>query len=100
MIQVQEGNIYSFKMNSGEELIGKVTKIEDDCYIVDSPLSTGMTQQGMQLMPAMFTIELNAEVIISMDSVAIVGNPREDVADAYRESTTGIKVPKKQIIMS
>ena len=99
MIEVKEGNVYSFKMNSGEEIICKINQVGEDCYVVDSPLSTGMTQQGMQLMPAMFTIELNDEVIISKDSIAIIGNPRQDVADAYRESTTGITVPDKQIIL-
>ena len=97
---VEIGNVYSFKMNSGEEILGKVTKIKDNVYIVDSPLGTGMSQQGVQLMPAMFTTEIDSEIIVTMDSVAMIGTPRQDVVDAYRESTTGIQVPDKQILLS
>lgn len=99
-MKIELNRIYSLKLNSGEEIIGKIIGINSDVYTVDSPLGTAMTPQGMQLMPAMFSTELNAEVMISIDSVAIIGEPRTDVADAYRESTTGIKVPDKQILLS
>jgi len=103
-MDVEIGTVYSFKMNSGEEIIGKLVDrhmlSSYPHYVVDSPLATGMSQQGMQLMPAMFTTELNSSVNIAVASIAIIAIPREDVENAYRESTTGISVPKKQIIMS
>jgi len=99
MIRVQEGNIYSFKLISSEELVGKVIKVEDDYYVVETPLASGMTQKGLQLMPTMFTVELDANINISKNAIAMTGVPREDITDAYRTATTGIAVPDKQIIL-
>ena len=103
-MEVHVNGIYSFKMNSGEEIVGKITEIVDNNtitphYVVESPLATGMTQQGVQLMPALFTIDLNSVVNIAISSIAMTAYPREDLVNAYRESTTGIKVPDKQIIL-
>jgi len=91
--------VYTFKMNSGEEIMGKHLGKLDNAYKIDSPLSTAPTQQGLQLVPALFTSELNTIIKLFEHSIAIIGEPRTDVADAYRESTTGIEVPKKQIII-
>jgi len=98
-MQLENNKVYTFKLNSGEELMGKLLSATDEHYIIDSPLSTAPTQQGLQLVPALFTSELNVEVNLYKKSVAIIGEPRVDVADAYRESTTGIKVPDKQILI-
>jgi len=91
--------VCSFKMNSGEEIIGKVIEIFDTHFVVANPLSTAPTQQGLQLMPALFSIELENTVEVYRNSISIIGSPRTDVLDAYLESTTGIKVPEKKIIL-
>ena len=95
--------VYSFKLNSGEEIIALVTGVVSDHpsphYVVEAPLGTAMSQQGMQLMPAMFTTDLNNKASIYFSSVAMISEPRTDITDAYRESTTGITVPDKQIIL-
>jgi len=101
-MEVEIGKVYSFKLNSGEEIIGLIKNIilnQSSHYVVEAPLGTAMSQQGMQLMPAMFSTELNSDANIYFTSIAMMSEPRQDVGDAYRESTTGIKVPDKQIIL-
>lgn len=92
-------------MNSGEEIVGKVVgrsvSPEGDAYYeIEAPLGTAMTPQGVQLMQSLFTIDMTATVNMYISSIAIIGVPHEELLEAYRESTTGIHVPKKQILMS
>ncbi len=104
-MKVVTGKIYSFKLNSGEEVTGKLLEIviESDAiphYVVDELLGNGMTQKGVQLMPAMMTADIEGTTNVYISSVAMIKEPRDDVIDAYRESTTGIKVPDKKILLS
>jgi hypothetical protein len=102
-MDVKVNEIYTFKLCSGEEIIGKVIKIITDSnphYVIESPLGTTMTQNGLHLVPGLLTINVDASVNMYFTSLAIVGIPRTDILDVYRESVTGIQVPKKQILMS
>ena len=45
------GNVYTFKLNSGEELIAKVTVNEGDWLVVENPVSVAPGPQGMGLVP-------------------------------------------------
>ena len=98
-MEIENNTVYSFKMLSGEEVIGKLIEHTDSTYTVDAPLSVAASPQGIQLMPSLFTTELNPTVTINALAVSYIAETRDDVVDVYRESTTGIKVPDKQIIM-
>ena len=41
------GKVYTFKLNSGEELIAKIVDITRDNISVSEPVSIAPTQQGM-----------------------------------------------------
>jgi len=101
---VKDNKVYSFKMNSGEEIVALVVKTAHDLdrtwYEVEAPLGTMPSAQGVQLIPAMFSIDHNGNASIYTSSVAMISLPREDMLNAYRESTTGIKVPDKKILLS
>ena len=99
-MNINVGNVYTFKMNSGEEIVGKITYINLHHYVVEAPLGTGMTQTGVQLMPGLMTTAMDSSVNIYLSSIAMMGEPREDLIDAYRESITGIRVPEKKILLS
>jgi len=100
-MNIEENKVYTFKLNSGEEIIGRIIEIvESDYFTVEAPLSTTPTQTGLQLVPIMFTTDINPTIILNVDSVSMIAEPREDVLDVYRESITGIKVPEKKILLS
>ena len=98
---MEVGKIYTFKMNSGEELIAKVLelKLDKNQIIVTEPVSIAPGQKGMQLIPSIFTAEPGAEVTINTNSVALYTNTEESLKDKYIEATTGIKLPDKKIIL-
>jgi hypothetical protein len=91
---------YTFKLVSGEEFIAKVIEVKNDFLIINQPISTVITPQGLQMVPSLFSANLDEDIQLNSNSYSMVAEPREDVADSYRQATTGISVPpRKQIIM-
>jgi hypothetical protein len=99
MKELELNKVHSVKVTSGEEVIGKVIAQTDDTITLEQGITIGMGQQGMQLIPAMFTTLPTAELTINTANITMFAVTSDDVVDAYREATTGIKTPDKKIIM-
>ena len=93
------GQVYTFKLNSGEEVIAKVTGINDNLVSVETPVSVAPGPQGMGLIQSLFTADPDQKIQINMNCVAIHALTDDGVKMKYIEATTGIKVPDKKIIM-
>ena len=96
---MQTGQVYTFKLNSGEEVIAKVTNVEDNYVSVETPVSVAPGPQGMGLIQSLFTADPDQKIQINMNCVAIHALTDDAVKMKYIEATTGIKVPDKKIIM-
>lgn len=91
---------YSFKLNSGEELVAKLLEINADHLILTNPVSIGPNPNGgIGLVPSMFTVNLEKSVRLNTGSIALVADTDESVKTKYIEATTGIRVPDKKVIM-
>ena len=99
MKQLETNTVYSIKVTSGEELVGKVIEQTDTTITLEQGITIGMGQQGMQMIPAMFTTLPTSNITINTANITMVADTADDVKDAYREATTGIKTPDKKIIM-
>lgn len=95
----EQGQVYTFKLNSGEELIAKIKMSGGDWIQIEDPVSVAPGPQGMGLVPSMFTADLGAEIKLNTASVALYALTDDTVKMKYIEATTGIKVPDKKIIM-
>ena len=93
------GTVYSFKLNSGEELMGKFLGQEDSFITLGAPVSIGAGPKGMQLMPTLFTVDPDRQVTLNINSVAIYADTEDSVKMKYIEATTGIQVPEKKILV-
>ena len=93
------GKTYTFKLNSGEELIAKVINTNADYITVTNPVSIAPGQQGMQMIPSMFTADIEQETRLNRSSISLYALTDVAIADKYLEATTGIKVPEKKIIL-
>lgn len=98
-LTVETGNVYTFKLNSGEELIAKVNNINDDYIEIDTPVSVAPGPQGLGLVPSMFTADPDQPVRLNINSVAIYVLTDDSVKMKYIEATTGIQVPDKKLIL-
>ena len=91
--------VYTLKLNSGEELIAKVTDSGSDFITIEEPVSIAPTQQGMQMIPSIFTADPKGEFKLNTSSIAIYATTDDSVRMKYLEATTGIQVPDKKIVL-
>jgi hypothetical protein len=96
---MEVGKVYTFKLNSGEEMIAKVIDITRDNIIITEPVSIAPGQQGMQMIPSMFTAEPRGNVTLNTSAIAFYANTDDNIKDKYIEATTGIKLPDKKIVL-
>ena len=96
---MQTGQVYTFKLNSGEEVIAKVVNVTDNYVDVETPVSVAPGPQGMGLIQSLFTADPDQKIQINMNCVAIHALTDDGVKMKYIEATTGIKVPDKKILM-
>ena len=97
---LEVGKVYTFKMNSGEEIVAKYNCEVTGHYInVTNPVSIAPSPQGMGLVPSLFTGNPQQSVTINTNNIAMYTETDESVESKYIQATTGIAVPDKKIIM-
>lgn len=97
-MNLELNTIYTFKLNTGEELVAKLTKIEPEYLEIEHPILTVISQQGLQMMPGLFSANLDKNMRLNNHSWALVAETRDDVRDSWIQATTGIAPVRKQII--
>jgi hypothetical protein len=90
--------VYSFKIANGDEVVAKIVEINHDNFVVQSPLTVVPGPQGLQLMPSLFTAELDVQVTVNKSNCAMIAPARDQIRDKYIEATTGIKPVRSQIL--
>ena len=98
-IALTPNQVYTIKLNSGEELVAKVTQAVGDFITIEEPVSIAPTQQGMQMIPSIFTADPKGEFKLNTNSIAMYAETDDNIKDKYLEATTGIKVPSKKIVL-
>ena len=98
-ISIHPNTVYTFKLNSGEELIAKVIQSGGEFLQIEEPVSIAPSQQGMQMIPSIFTADPKGEFRLNTSSVSIYAETEDAVRMKYLEATTGIKVPDKKLIL-
>jgi hypothetical protein len=98
-IALEHNQVYTFKMNSGEEMVAKVKHSGGDWITVEEPVSIAPGPQGMGLVPSLFTADPREEIRLNTNSVSLVSKTDDSVKMKYLEATTGIKVPEKKLIL-
>jgi hypothetical protein len=98
-MQIEINQVHTFKFNSGEEVIAKVTALDGDWITVSEPVAVAPGPQGMGLIPALFTADHGKTISINILNCAFVAQTDESVTTKYIQATTGITVPDKKIVM-
>jgi len=97
-MKLEKNEIYTIKLASGEEVVTKIVNQTDDSYEADQPIMVVVSQQGLQLMPGLFTNNNEKTVTINKSNCVMIGSTREDVRTNWIEATTGISTETKQIV--
>lgn len=96
---IKVGEVYTLKLTSGEEVVARVTEIEDQYLLLHDPVSVAPGPQGLGLMQSLFTANPKDPARLNINSVTIFALTDESVKSKYIEATTGLVVPDKKIIM-
>ena len=98
-MDIKENQVYTFKLNSGEEMVTKVVEVTDTHYLIDQPVSIAPGQQGMQMIPSAFTMELKKSMRLNINAVTMIFETNEEVVNSYKTATTGVvRPPEKKIL--
>ena len=98
-MDITANQVYTFKLNSGEEMVTKVLEVADAYYLIEKPVSIAPGQQGMQMIPSAFTMELEKPVRLNINAVTMVFETNADVVNSYKTATTGVvRPPEKKIL--
>jgi hypothetical protein len=98
-MNIKENEIFSIKLNSGEELITRVKKVTPEYLIISEPVSVAPGPQGMGLVPSVFTAKPDGEFTLNKNSIAVICETEYNIKTKYTEAVSGIKVPEKKILV-
>ena len=87
---VVSGEVVTLKLTSGEEIIAKLVEETPKGYKISKPLVLSMTQQGIGMMPFIFTANADKDILINYGAVAVVTTTEQQFANQYTQGTTGI----------
>lgn len=99
MKELEINEVYSFKLNSGEELVSKIVAINEKTIELSEPLTVAPNHQGMGLIPSMFTAEKDRNITLNTSSIIMYAETADSLRIKYIEATTGITTASKKIVL-
>jgi hypothetical protein len=92
----KENEIVSVKLISGEEIVTKLGKPNDDFYVFIKPVVLSVTPQGMGLAPYIMTADANKLTInVHESKIIAMAKSQDAVIQQYTKATTGIITTSK-----
>lgn len=85
-----QGDVITLKLTSGEEVIARFEEETATGVKINKPMMLSMSQQGVGMMPYMFTVNPTTSIVINHSAIAVLSSTDPDFAKQYTTSTTGI----------
>jgi len=86
----KNGDTVTFKLNSGEELVGKLQEEKADSFMIKTPLTLVMNGQGLGLQQYLFTGEPDKAYEFKKTSITVITKTIKQFADVYQQQTSSI----------
>jgi hypothetical protein len=90
--------IYTFKLTTGEEIVARLVAQDDETLTLEHPILCALSPQGLQMMPALFSANIDKKVRLNNASWAMIADTRDDVRNSWIQATTGIAPASKTIL--
>ena len=90
-IPYKTGDIVSFKMTSGEEILGRLEEETDKYFQVSKPMVLIANEKGLGLAPFMFSVPPDGKFRLQPNAVSCVAKTETEIAKQYMMQTTGIQ---------
>lgn len=88
---IVKGSVITIKLTSGEEILARYEDENDTQLIVEKAATIAQGQQGMGIIPWMMT-STAATVKLNKTTVVAYTQTEEEIAKAYTETTTSLKL--------
>jgi len=93
------GDITSFKLTNGDEVVARIVDITNDAYTLSKPCLVVPGQQGIGLLPqAMFSVDPDTSVEVGRQHIMMMAPTVDQMQSLYLKVTTGIAVSTTGII--
>lgn len=86
-----EGDIVSFKLVTGDEIVARVVTVESDSFEVSKPCTVMPSPQGMGLIQSLFTADADVGVQLQKQHVIMHAPAIDAMQKHYIKTTTGIE---------
>jgi len=86
----KNGDTISLKLSSGEEMVGRLEKEDENQISIKKPMVIIAAQQGLALSPFMFSATPDAKFVIKQSNIMCVTKTIEEIGKQYTQQTTGI----------
>jgi hypothetical protein len=93
---MKEGDVVCFRLITGDEIIGKITKLTRDEVSIKKPCTVVAGPQGAGLAPASLLGDPEHPVVYQRSAIVAIMKPRGDAESAYTSMETGLQVPTNQ----
>ena len=90
----KEQDVVSIKLSTGDEVVGKLLSEDDNQIVLSKPLALTATQQGMGLVPFMFTVDQESKFPFNKQLVLIIMKTEKEMTSSYIQNTTGLAIVK------
>lgn len=82
--------VVTFRTINGDEILARLVEETADAYLVNKPLLLTANQQGMGLIPMLFTVNPSKDIKIMKSGLLAISSTDADFAKQYIQNTTGI----------
>lgn len=98
--QITVNEVISFKLSSGEEIIGKVVSFSDKEVVVHRPFQLAATQSGLTLLPFLMMADDNLDPTFRYSSIVATYAPASSFKTAYESAATDLVLPQAKKIIT
>jgi hypothetical protein len=85
------GDIVSFKISNGDEIVAKIVEERTDAFVVSKPCTIIPSERGLGLMQSLFSAEVNTDMTLQKIHVILHAPSVKDLQNHYIRTTTGIE---------
>ena len=86
-----EGDIVSFKLVNGDEIVAKINSEQQDGFVVEKPCTVMPSPQGMGLIQSLFTADAEIKITLRHDHILMHAPSIDQMQKHYIKTTTGIE---------
>lgn len=87
----QEGDIVSFKLVTGDEIIGRIASSDSDSFDISKPCTAMPSPQGIGLIQSLFTADADVNVKLLKQHIIMHAPSIDAMQKHYIKTTTGIE---------